>query len=159
MNPFPKVTENRTFFVKSNATPNYNCISWVVQCDIRVIWPDERKQFAWPDHLIPRQESLACFKTFFELAGYTECRSGEYEHGKEKIALYARNDVVTHAARQLPSGRWTSKMGWGVDAEHIDPGTLSSDENWRVVMYMERFGFGPPVLPLLNPPPPLIIMP
>jgi hypothetical protein len=36
----------------------------------------------------------------------------------EKVALFAKDGRVTHAARQLPSGRWTSKLGSDVDIEH-----------------------------------------
>ena len=36
----------------------------------------------------------------------------------EKIALYAREGVPTHAARQLPGGGWSSKLGPNVDIEY-----------------------------------------
>jgi hypothetical protein len=38
----------------------------------------------------------------------------------EKIALYAdKNGLPSHAARQLPSGTWTSKLGPMEDIEHL----------------------------------------
>lgn len=53
------------------------------------------------------------------LQGFEDCTSPDEEHGYEKIALYLAGDgKVTHAARQLESGQWTSKLGNWVDIEH-----------------------------------------
>ncbi|MCI0701929.1 MAG: hypothetical protein L0241_12680 [Planctomycetia bacterium] len=46
------------------------------------------------------------------------CETGEVETGGEKIALYALASVPTHAARQLPDGKWTSKLGRGPLVRH-----------------------------------------
>jgi hypothetical protein len=55
----------------------------------------------------------------YETIGYSICEDGELEEGFEKIALYATSDgEVTHAARQLSNGRWTSKLGRWEDIEH-----------------------------------------
>jgi hypothetical protein len=40
------------------------------------------------------------------------------EPGYEKVALFALAGVPKHAARQLPSGRWVSKLGPSEDIEH-----------------------------------------
>jgi hypothetical protein len=41
------------------------------------------------------------------------------EPGSEKIAVFANaKGVPTHAARQLASGFWTSKLGVSEDIEH-----------------------------------------
>jgi hypothetical protein len=45
--------------------------------------------------------------------------------GREKVALYAVDAVPTHAARQLPNGWWTSKLGPNVDIEHADLSALA----------------------------------
>lgn len=42
-----------------------------------------------------------------------------YEEGFEKIAIYIdSHGKPTHAARQLSSGKWTSKLGQLEDIEH-----------------------------------------
>jgi hypothetical protein len=47
------------------------------------------------------------------------CEGSGLEVGFEKIALYALPDgEPTHAARQLLSGKWTSKLGRWQDIEH-----------------------------------------
>jgi hypothetical protein len=50
--------------------------------------------------------------------GYLVCDQDQLETGYEKIALFALADLPKHAARQLPSGRWTSKLGPMEDIEH-----------------------------------------
>jgi hypothetical protein len=54
------------------------------------------------------------------------------------IALFAdKNDFPLHAARQLPSGRWTSKLGELEDIEH-GLRDLEGDAYGTVVLIMKR---------------------
>ncbi|KYC37161.1 hypothetical protein WA1_46890 [Scytonema hofmannii PCC 7110] len=51
----------------------------------------------------------------YQTFGYTRCNSFELESGFQKIAIYTKpsgelDGVPTHVARQLPNGRWTSKL-------------------------------------------------
>jgi hypothetical protein len=48
------------------------------------------------------------------------------EPGFEKIALYALAGLPKHAARQLPNGRWTSKLGELEDVEHLVDGLVGT---------------------------------
>lgn len=66
---------------------------------------------------------MAAFLAAFATFGYAECPDGDFEAGREKVALFAAAGedgalVPTHAARQLANGRWTSKLGAGEDIEH-----------------------------------------
>jgi hypothetical protein len=55
----------------------------------------------------------------FATLGYEPCEGEAVEPGWERIALYGTADgVLTHAARQLLNGRWTSKLGCWEDIEH-----------------------------------------
>ena len=54
----------------------------------------------------------------FEQQGFEGCETDALELGTEKIALFADDGIFTHVARQLPNGRWTSKLGNDVDIEH-----------------------------------------
>lgn len=55
----------------------------------------------------------------FETLGYVTCPDSVLEKGWEKVALFAKaNDEPAHAARQLESGRWTSKLGGSKDIAH-----------------------------------------
>lgn len=64
------------------------------------------------------EETLDAFAAAFATLGYAPCLDERPEHRFEKIALFAVAGLPTHAARQLPSGRWTSKLGLREDIEH-----------------------------------------
>ena len=66
------------------------------------------------------------------------CPGEELEAGFEKIALFVDNrDTPRHAARQLPNGRWTSKLGELEDIEH-GLHDLEGAEYGSVVAVMRR---------------------
>ncbi|MEO8455261.1 MAG: hypothetical protein ABI454_08875 [Sphingomicrobium sp.] len=54
----------------------------------------------------------------FASRGYKRCKDGSLEEGVEKIAIYSLHGVPEHAARQLESGIWTSKLGDLDDISH-----------------------------------------
>ena len=61
---------------------------------------------------------LMCSLQIFAVHGYSPCDSADHEPGHEKIAIYSRERRFKHAARQLKSGRWASKLGEEQDIEH-----------------------------------------
>lgn len=65
-----------------------------------------------------REDTLPAFLAAFALLGYTSTSDSTLEPNVGKVALYARSGSPTHAARQLPTGRWTSKLGQAEDIEH-----------------------------------------
>ncbi len=148
------------FTVTSDATPLYNCVSWALHCNDRVIWPDERDQWGWPP-AVQRNETPQAFREFFELMDFHVCQGSAFEQGFEKIAIYAKDGAVQHVSRQLRTGVWTSKMGAGADGDHPTLDELCPDFNEAIVaLYMRRRDTGrPPALPPLHPPPPRLITP
>lgn len=114
------------FVPTSEATPQYNCISWALG-DPRVRWwPFEETDvtaagFYWPD-VIPRTESQEAFGALFEFFGFEPCADALLEQGYEKVALYALGEAPSHAAWQIVDGRWSSKVGSaGNDGIHSTP--------------------------------------
>ena len=103
---FPKLTrENHE--ITSPATVRYNCIAWAARNTERwwqpgVFWPVDSSR---DDHGIGNVVEA------FRSLGYEECDDGTLEAGFEKLALYGSAMMYTHAARQLPDGKWTSKLG------------------------------------------------
>jgi hypothetical protein len=72
----------------------------------------------WPAN-VPREETLEAFVAAFSTLGYSVTEDPSREPGVEKVALYSdRIGTPTHAARQLPNGQWTSKLGKDIDIEH-----------------------------------------
>ena len=81
---------------------------------------------------------MADFVSAFATLGYEITGQEEPEPGIERVALFATADgTVTHAARQLPSGIWTSKLGRGEDIEHLLR-ALEGEEYGRVVQVLRR---------------------
>ena len=70
------------------------------------------------------------------------CDDVDSEPGFERVAIYAvgnePNLSPQHAARQLPSGRWTSKLGDWEDIEHHELRDVESPDYGRVVHVMRR---------------------
>jgi hypothetical protein len=130
----------------SPASRAYNCIAWAAGDISRWWWPDadpDTDSVYWPSEA-PREETIEAFLTAFATLGYAPCDRADPEPGFEKIALYALlTGVPTHAARLLPSGSWTSKLGTMEDLEH----TLSSLEGTaygHVVRILRRPFSSPP---------------
>ena len=105
------------FRLTSPETPYYNCIAWAAGDDSAWWWPDEDYYCYWPSG-IPREESLDAFIEAYRTLGYEPCSGDDIEEGCEKIAIYVKNGKPKHAARQLPNGNWTSKLGQENDIEH-----------------------------------------
>jgi hypothetical protein len=83
------------------------------------------------------EETLDAFVAAFATLGYVPCSGEEPENGFEKVALFARGGMPTHAARQLSDGRWTSKLGLREDIEH-DLHAVSGDLYGTVVLVLKR---------------------
>lgn len=123
--------------VTSPQDRRYNCIAWAASDPAHWWWPVREPRYAWPLDA-PAEETLSAFTIAFESLGYRRCETAEHEVGFEKVAVYANaNGTPTHAARQLRSGRWTSKLGPHVDIEH-EIGALEGDEYGKVGLIMKR---------------------
>jgi len=122
---FPRLHDGR-HCVTSDSSFAYNCVAWAAGDDSLCWWPVTDPTYYWPAGL-PRDVTLENFVRAFSTLGYTPCQSAELEPRFEKIALYVDSDgVPSHAARQLKSGRWTSKLG---DFEDIRHDTLDALES------------------------------
>jgi hypothetical protein len=105
--------------VSSAESTAYNCIAWAVGEAHRWWQPG----VYWP---LPPGDDLADLIRLFAALGYMACDNEDLESGYEKVALYADDaGEWTHAARQLPDGWWTSKLGQSVDIRHRTPGALA----------------------------------
>ena len=109
---------------RTNDRPNngYNCIAWAAGKTDNWWWPTDISGSFWPKGLpkeFPNQETLGNFIKAFETEGYSVCGDSQFENGFEKVAIFVDGGgTPTHAARMLPSGVWTSKLGKMEDVEH-----------------------------------------
>lgn len=132
---FPRL-RGRSYQITSPQDQNYNCIAFAAGDTKTWWWPDEAGEDTWPDGIV-RAETIAAFRDAFRTLGYLECDDDQLEPGFERIALFALEGHPKHAARQLPNGRWTSKLGRMEDIEHgLDD--LSGTLYGSVVLLMKR---------------------
>jgi hypothetical protein len=67
---------------------------------------------------LPAEETLDAFISAYRSLGYEVCDHPGLEVGFEKIAIHVKDGVVKHASRQMPNGRWSSKLGRAELIEH-----------------------------------------
>lgn len=130
----PRLTADN-YRLTSPASWAYNCVAWAAGADDTWWWPVPGR--FWPAN-VPREETLAAFLATFATLGYAQGATPEPISDLEKVALYAAGDVPTHAARQLPSGWWTSKLGPSVDIEHATADAVGGGVYGEVVSILAR---------------------
>jgi hypothetical protein len=124
---FPKLFGGQ-YGLTSGRTKRYNCIAWALgQNDA---WWEASLDGYWPKG-IPDDGSVQAAIQLFESFGFACTHLGDvgFEIGVLKVAIYGDGGSYTHAARQLPSGRWTSKIGRLQDIEHDSLDALTSVAN------------------------------
>lgn len=141
----PGIVFDDHFSLTSPCDEYYNCIAWALELSDKWVWPLEPEDYMddditedvlyWPDSL-PFTDEIDNFLALFEQFGYRRCQDASQEDGLKKIALYAKAGHCTHAARQLTSGFWTSKMGPLNDIQHGSPEVLEGDFFGQVYCYM-----------------------
>jgi len=107
------------FRLTSAADRDYNCIGWAANDAIKWWWPEgDAPTIYWPPNA-PHELTIEAFTFVFAMLGYAAESDELLESGFEKVALFAdAEELPTHAARQLSTGRWTSKLGLAEDIEH-----------------------------------------
>lgn len=97
-----------------------------------------RPSYLWPKNA-PSNMKFSSFIVAAAEFGYAQCDSGDLEDGIEKIAFYGLAEYVDHAARQLPDGRWTSKLGLEHDdIEHDTADCISGGEYGPILGFFSR---------------------
>jgi len=121
--------------ITSPSAPDYNCVAWAAG-DSGSWW---QPGVYWPVPTPPGDYGLGVLVQLFLSLGYEDCGAdARPETGFEKVALYSDGTYYTHAARQLPSGKWTSKLGKEEDIEHDTPEDLSGGVYGAVLRIMKR---------------------
>jgi len=119
--------------ITSEPDGDYNCVAYAA--GVTDEWWGHAPWYPWPAARSPSAESLMAV---FAALGYERCPSDAAEPGFERVALYAKNNIWTHVAWQLPSGEWASKLGAAEDIEHDAPECLCGDSSGIVHCIMRR---------------------
>ena len=122
--------------VTSEENRRYNCFAWAAG-DVRRRWePDLRGERFWP--IAQREYTLECYVEAFKTLGYQPCSTGDFEEGYQKVVIYADRNLPAHMARQLESGRWTSKLGNWEDIRHETPEVVEGTAYGKVAQFLKR---------------------
>lgn len=121
--------------ITSPMTWEYNCIAWALGLVDSWWWPSPGRY--WPPD-VPREETVDAFIAMFATQRYAPCAAIDVEADFEKVALFVVGSTPTHAARQLPGGWWTSKLGPSVDIEHIDLEAIGGGAYGEPAVFLSR---------------------
>jgi hypothetical protein len=125
------------YTVTSPKSQEYNCFAWVAGDQERWWQPTPEDEFYWVSG-VPMEETLSAYIQAYQTLDYAICDSAILETGYEKIALYVNDEgIPTHAAKQLLTGKWSSKLGWLEDIEHELEG-LTGEQYGKVGQVLKR---------------------
>jgi len=133
MRLFPRLRAG-SFQITSRPTPLYNCIAFAA--GVVDEWWEYRRGYTWPN--AGRNPSLDEAIELFAGLGFAVCDNDLPETHWEKIAIYGDHAGYTHAARQLESGRWLSKLGKLQNIEHKRLVDLTGGDYGDVKQIMRR---------------------
>jgi len=132
-NEFPNVGAHG-YTVTSSPSEHYNCIAWAAGDN--TTWWNDRPGYRWGN--VARSPMVESLVAVFAAMGYVICESASLEDGFNKVAIYEKAGLWKHASRQLPNGRWSSKLGLLEDIEHTAPDDLSGDQYGTVHCIMRK---------------------
>ncbi len=132
---FPELAADNASVVNA-ADPRYNCVAWAAGVTDAVWWPADPDAY-WP-LTTPDELTIAAVIAALGTVGYGSCAHGDFEIEFEKVAVYAKQGIPTHAARQLSDGRWSSKLGRDCLISHATPGGVEGAVYGTVEAYMRR---------------------
>ncbi len=139
---FPGLLKDSNFQISSPRDETYNCIAWACIKNDIWYWPDPNVKILdgvyWPDE-IPLDTSADSFIKLYNKHGYEKCDSWKFEDKFSKVAIYQKaGGGVSHAARQLFNGLWTSKLGKENDIRHTTPFSIEGDSYGKATIFMKR---------------------
>ena len=132
---FPNLTD-ANHLVMSPETDNYNCIAWGYEVSNKRMWPGA-PDYYWPSEVTGTDELAPIVQLYLD-EGYKKCENDESEEGYKKVAIYVKEDEPKHAALQLESGRWTSKLGGLQDIEHDTLEVLEGEEYGKAAIFLRK---------------------
>jgi hypothetical protein len=130
---FPRLRWNR-YWLTSLPTGRYNCIGWAAGDSDH--WWDSSPDGYWPEGAL-KGRKIADLVAAFQAVGFVLSLNGDFQRGRQKVALYEDNrGNWTHAAKRLDQNWWSSKLGKNYDISHKDPGDLSGSVYGKPTTYM-----------------------
>jgi len=136
---FPALAGGHAYRKTSDQTLDYNCLAWAFGDTTKWWDPSKRVAGYWWFPGVDREWTIEAITKILVIHSYKNADHNEYEEGFEKICFYLDEDKVpTHFARQLKSGKWTSKIGSLSDIEHDTLESLEGDLYGRAMLTFKR---------------------
>ena len=133
---FPGLSDTNCIVTSPRDAP-YNCIAWAADVTDRW-WEPCHPDAYWPEG-VEMSLKVESFIAAFESIGFETCANGTAEGGFTKVAVYVgKDEEVTHMARSLPDGKWTSKLGKLEDISHETPEAVGGDPGYGVIVRFLR---------------------
>lgn len=127
---------NARWRVTSNEDIHHNCIAYAIG-DTHNWWEPS----GWTIHYWPPgvnvEYSLESYTKIYTIHGFEICHNNnkDLETGYDKIAIYVDNQgIPSHAAKQMETGAWRSKLGEYEDIEHESLAALEGNDNYGTVV-------------------------
>ena len=130
---FPKLAESG-YEITSEPTDSYNCIAYAAGDESN--WWSYSSGFTWPGAI--RSPFVEDLVDVFRSLGFEVCATPLQEVGFHKVALYSKGRIWKHAAKQLPGGAWSSKLGPDEDIRHESLEALVGEFYGEVYCIMRR---------------------
>ena len=135
---FPSLASTR-FRIVSLYNGRYNCYSWAIGNTSQRLSPQKRPGNLWHRLVNPFTDLDSFVRVFELLGGFELCKNAKFVVGYEKIAFYLGPDNrPRHAARQLDSKTWSSKIGGGCLIHHKGLSCLNGSEYGKAEVFMKR---------------------
>ena len=132
---FPALAESG-YLKSSESDPFYNCFAFAVH-DTGQWWEKMAvRGYYWP---LDRDDRVEDWVAALKLHNFTPTENRGLEPSFEKVCIYVNKDgSPEHVARQLESGKWTSKIGKHEDIEHATLSALEGQEYGEATITMKR---------------------
>ena len=114
---YPNINIYINFIPKSPVSDDYNCIAWSLGIDYMSVGHENLRGIYQPPN-ISKIPNINNDKRMYNYYGFIDADDSSIEIGYEKIVIYIKDGIVTHAAKQYNKDWWHSKMGASVDAIH-----------------------------------------
>ena len=121
LSDYPNIINGINFKIVEQDDINFNCIAHSLGIRNMSIWPAKLELWVW-DKSLPYINTINNFVNLYRKFNYEICEDSSWEPDYDKIALYISilscRNTVSHAAKQIDSYWWSSKMGGDELFEH-----------------------------------------
>lgn len=135
---FPQLAQDG-YRITSTETSVYNCFAWGLSNTQKWWSPVQNGGYHWPAGVKQDLKLETFVRLYAQEGNFHPCDHHAHELTYDKLAIYCNQQgEVTHVARQLASGKWTSKLGDWEDIEHKTLAGIEGQFYGKVAKVLKR---------------------